>query len=289
MSTMTVRIACAIGIPMFLFSFVATYGVAEQSTDDSAHFRFLFCSDKNVLMELSKDYYERVPDLEELDSEAIPWSWVEESKGGKYVAYFLDSKSFESVTLNSLARFPSGDGGIVGIAGLVDTTSERVKDCYDYAVIGFTCDPPVSADFEPVMKGTPLPKSLKKLLQSEGGSFAGLCYGNKKKHAPIAIVTQKIAGGKGLLRIFYVEGHTYTELTFPADAFRVGKSLLIDDPDGETDVTPHKGELTILPDIDGNGYPEFLIDETATMVFSIDTHDQNPPTISLRRRLYFGP
>lgn len=284
------RILYATGLLLIPHLLPSAYAEEENSADDIGQYRFLFCTDNGILMELSRDYDERVPELKSLgEDETIPWSWVDEPEGGRYTAYLINRKRFESVQLSKLSQFPTGDGGVAGIAGLVDMSPKSVKSCFSYTIKGLICGRPTSAVGKRFIEGKPLSKSLKQMLQAEGGKVNGLCYGASGKKPPIAIIVQKWKDGPAVVRVFAIEGETYSELPFPTNTFRHGKGLLIHDPDADNDVAPWDGELTILPDFDGDGYPEFLVDSTAAMLFSVNINDRKIPTISLRRTLYFGP
>lgn len=277
------------GLPLAVLALLSSPSTLAESAGHGDPYRFLFCSDKHVLLELSQDYYEEVADLEQLGEQPIPWSWVKESEGDRYAAYVFKGGVFQTVKLESLARIPSGDGGIAGIAGVVDWTPKRANDCCDYWVIGVTYGPP--SENKPLQPGKPtaLPRSLRKALGNMGGKFKGSCSRNSGTGASIALVKQHISEGRVIVRVFYLAGQQYTELAFPDWEFRVEKSLLIHDPTGETDVTPHNGTLTVLPDFDANGYPEFLIDGTATALFAVEGAPGELPKILRKRRLYFGP
>lgn len=271
------------------FSLISQRLVAEVPSTQSDHYRFLFCSEGRVLMELSSNYYEKLAEIELMADQDIPWSFVSEREGEEYTAYFFERGIFETVKLKGLAKTPSGDGGFAGIAGVVETSASISKDCYNYTTVGIACTLPVSTKSKLIPQQGKLPRALRKLTREMGGKFEGSTYPNAEAQSPIAIVKQRVLQGRDVVRVFHVRGTDFTELPFPENVFREGKSLLVHDPTGETDVTPIDGEFKVLPDLDGNSYPEFIVEGTGTSLYAIEDNGADLPTIVLKRSLYFGP
>jgi len=243
---------------------------------------------------------------------------IPEAVGDKYSVLYLKSLRSEGRTLSGIALYPTGDGGFRGFLGLLKGTMDQGDRIGDRLVVGLAFKSAKKASAKQMHSdeiGQERKSAITKFIHSRlvGTDprfvrWAGI-YVEYPSIQGVATVVELMSAryGRRIKYLFCViEGQDNPEglliVPFKESPGVLGTeergSLCFEDPGGETDTTPGKSELFILPDLDGDGANELLVVSTVSRLFQMaremlfddktGTHREQYLMKEIRS-VYFGP
>lgn len=281
--------------------------------------RFVYAYSGHRLIELREDY-EKVLELA-IDKNVPIWDAIEpfelpnrfspekealllnkmtESLGDTYALYFFDKQKTVLAPLTGLTPFYEAAGGFTAIWGIVGEASEH-EEKTDLRPTGIAL-PATSIRKTNNLEASPLESEkqaeririeisnidhqididrieIQKIrLNRRAHTFFLTKLIGKDTREHLNLLTET----RGRLELIQWQ-HSWGDESWNYNF------LLFENPLGENDVAPYDSEYHVLPDLDGNGYPEIMILSTVSQLYSIEPTDNGKFILRRVRMSYFGP